>query len=169
MISWIVGLVCLWIFWLPNNRACMKTIPGDDLTTTMTTTTTTAPVCPDPMPLFAAPDGFAKVVIPAANTNGATTPAGTTISVTCEDAGTNPAILGAGLTVTFDTIGTHIQDAGNLPPGGFEEFSLTCEPSGLWLFDILGILTAPGNSGIVSAPGAAVCQACVGQVAPFCN
>uniref|UniRef100_A0A914VJJ4 C6 domain-containing protein n=1 Tax=Plectus sambesii TaxID=2011161 RepID=A0A914VJJ4_9BILA len=163
MISWIVGLVCLWIFWIPNNRACMKTIPGDDLTTT-----TTAPVCPDPMPLFATPDGFAKVVIPAANTNGATTPAGTTISVTCEDAGNNPAVIGAGLTVTFDTIGTHIQDAGNFNTD-FEEFSLTCQPTGLWLFDILGIKTAPGFSGIVSTPGAALCQACVGTPTSYCN
>uniref|UniRef100_A0A914VLR9 C6 domain-containing protein n=1 Tax=Plectus sambesii TaxID=2011161 RepID=A0A914VLR9_9BILA len=166
MISWIIGLVFLWMFWLPNNRACMRTIPGDDLTTT-----TTAPMCPDPMPLFATPDGFVKVVIPAANTNGATTPAGTTISVACDDAGTNPATVGAGLTVTFDTIGTNIMDGDNLN-GSFEEFSLTCEPTGLWLFDITGITGGPGPqsySGIVSAPGAALCQACLGPVMPWCQ
>uniref|UniRef100_A0A914XG76 C6 domain-containing protein n=1 Tax=Plectus sambesii TaxID=2011161 RepID=A0A914XG76_9BILA len=165
MISWIVGLVCLWIFWLPNNRACMKTIPGDDLTTT-----TIAPVCPDPMPLFATPDTLVMIVIPAANTNGATTPVGTTISVSCEKAGSSAAI-GSGLTVTFDTIGTHIQDANNLNLG-FEMFSLTCQPSGLWLFDIGAIAGAPGPtsfSGIVSAPGAALCQGCLGPPTPYCN
>uniref|UniRef100_A0A914VAZ3 C6 domain-containing protein n=1 Tax=Plectus sambesii TaxID=2011161 RepID=A0A914VAZ3_9BILA len=164
MISYIFGLVSLWIVWLPNNRACITTIPSDDMTDPPI-------VCQDPAPLFSSPDEFVKIVIPAANTNGATTPVGGVVTVTCENANTNPALIGSGLTVSFDTNGQNVQNFDNFN-GGFEQFTLTCQSSGLWFFDIFGDSVKPGPamfSGIVSTPGAALCQGCYGQIAPYCH
>uniref|UniRef100_A0A914XQL1 Uncharacterized protein n=1 Tax=Plectus sambesii TaxID=2011161 RepID=A0A914XQL1_9BILA len=138
--------------------------------TTCLQTTITAINCPDPRSLVSTPDGRLTVGIPAANTNGAFSPIGTTVAVTCGDAGTDPATIGAGIVFDFDTVPQAIQDVDNFPPGNFEMFTMTCQPSGLWLVSMQAVPAPPTPvSGIISAPGAIQCNGCIGMLNAYCT
>uniref|UniRef100_A0A914VX26 Uncharacterized protein n=1 Tax=Plectus sambesii TaxID=2011161 RepID=A0A914VX26_9BILA len=106
------------------------------------------------------PGNLAVQVIPAD-----TAAVGATITVNCIQ-GNDPSILGSILVVTFDNGITAVQNLDNYPvPGNFfEQFTMTCTPSGLWDVSIVETPAPPlpntpigPKNGIVSKPGAIQC------------
>uniref|UniRef100_A0A914XE66 Uncharacterized protein n=1 Tax=Plectus sambesii TaxID=2011161 RepID=A0A914XE66_9BILA len=118
-------------------------------------------------------------VIPAANTNGAFTPVGTTISILCtEGPVVDPAVVGAGVRFLFDTLGTRIQNNNEVPGPGpppqmnFETYTMTCTSSGEWQFNIFEFslaVTQPPLSGIITGAGAVECLECPAVINPYCT
>uniref|UniRef100_A0A914UHF2 Uncharacterized protein n=1 Tax=Plectus sambesii TaxID=2011161 RepID=A0A914UHF2_9BILA len=90
---------------------------------------------------------------------------GETITVNCIQG--NPSTLGSIVVVTFDDGITAQQNYHNYPAPGnfFEQFTMTCTPSGLWdvsIVETTGPLASPvivgPKNGIVSMPGAIAYQ-----------
>uniref|UniRef100_A0A914XMM7 Uncharacterized protein n=1 Tax=Plectus sambesii TaxID=2011161 RepID=A0A914XMM7_9BILA len=117
-------------------------------------------------------------VIPAANTNGAFTPVGTTISILCtEGPVVDPAVVGAGVRFLFDTLGSRIQNNNQVPgpgvgPTNFETYTMTCTASGEWQFNIFEYSAAvvqPALSGIITGAGAVECLECFLVLNPYCS